>query len=360
MELKKALGLENEDGAKLLITGVEMQMEISIMTERGYEKRSFYQVVWEWEDVLFEEFSKLDGVKVSYKQVKAIKVRALQVILKYIIPRFQMPISRPKDELIFYFPLRVWHCNQYLRKGFIPIFTDVYDYEIDVIHRMTKQLPFYFVTIMDIYDKLKSKYPACKVQYMPLSVSDKWVGNMPEKSIDVIQIGRKSKYLHEIMLKYCESHPSVDYMYMDYHTELQTWGYFSTKRGYVGVLETRDQFMEALRSAKVSLVSTPGIETGRFGNIDFFTPRFFESAASYCWMLGHYTENNEAKYLEINTVCPNIRDYKEFEKYLDLYLSQQIEKDKVEYFLSKNKTSCRARQIYQCANRFLLSKTNEK
>ena len=35
-------------------------MKIKIMTERKYEERSFFQVAWEWEDVLFEFFNKIE------------------------------------------------------------------------------------------------------------------------------------------------------------------------------------------------------------------------------------------------------------------------------------------------------------
>lgn len=227
-------------------------------------------------------------------------------------------------------------------KRFIPIFVDTYANDIDVIYKMTRKLPFFFITALDVYNLLIEKYPDSRARFMPLSVSDKWrLAEVPVKDIDVIQIGRRSEILHNYMLKYCEKHPRVNYVYLD---SKKSWEYISTVSGSVGKLETREAFMSMLRRARISLTSTPGIETGRFGAVDFFTPRFFESAVCYCHMIGHYTENKEAEYLNISSVCDNPRNYDEFESAVDRYLSEKefTGKEAMETFIDANLTSKRA------------------
>lgn len=326
-------------------------MRIKIMTERKYEERSFFQVAWEWEDVLFEFFNKIEKCECQYDYVRATKFKPFQYLYKFIIPKYQIPIRKTKaDDYELYFPLRVWHCNQYLNKHLIPVFLDAYEEDVPIIIKMTKNLPFYFVTAYDTYEQIKNVDANNNVKYMPLSIADKWVLNeMPEKDIDVVQVGRRSEYLHDFMMRYCEAHPEVNYVYLE---SKGSWEYISTTKGNIGRLDSREQFMRILQKSKVSLVSTPGIETGRFGNIDFFTPRFFESAASYCHMIGHYTDNKEAKLLNINSVCPNVFTYEDFSYYLDIYLNEKDFKgeEALKRFVENNKTSKRAEQIEKITN----------
>lgn len=322
------------------------------MSERKYEERSFYQVTWEWEDAIYKAYKDLN-IEVDFDYVHATKNKILQYLFKFIIPKKQLSIKKTDlDNIELYFPLRVWHCNQYLRKNMIPIFLDVYECDTDVIIKMTKKLPFYFVTAFATYELIKKKAPDSKVFFMPLSISDRWISkDVPSKDIDVIQMGRRSSTLHEYMLQYCQIYPNVNYVYLE---SKKTWHYISTIHGDMGTLDTRGDYMNMLKRAKVSLVSTPGIETHRFGEFDFFTPRFYESAACYCLMIGRYTENEEAKRIEIKSVCPNIRNYNEFEYYISCYLHEGLSdfnKYLLYQFSKKNATSQRAMQILRCLER---------
>ena len=319
-----------------------------IMTERKWEDRSFYQVAWEWEDAIKETFEN-QGFPVEFDYVHATKNKALQYLYKFIITKNQLPIKKTNIEKIeVYFPLRVWHCNQYLKKNMIPIFLDAYESDTDVIIRMTRKLPFFFVTAYDTYKEIKRKDPSSKVQFMPLSISDRWVDEeVYEKDIDVIQMGRRSETLHQYMIKYCENHPNVNYVYLE---SKKTWNYTSTTLGSMGTLDTRDEFMNMLRRARVSLVSTPGIETQRFGSFDFFTPRFFESSAAGCMMIGRYTENEESDLLDVNSVCSNVKSQKEFDDILDNMLEVGLTEERIQAiktFTDRNVTSKRAIQILE-------------
>ena len=97
------------------------------------------------------------------------------------------------------------------------------------------------------------------------------------------------------MMEYVAEHPDVEYVYQSNNGSLT---YISTTRGNLGKFDKRNEYVELLKSCRISLVSTPGMDKSRtdFGNVDFFTPRFFESAAFYCHMLGRYIENKEADF----------------------------------------------------------------
>jgi hypothetical protein len=191
-------------------------------------------------------------------------------------------------------------------KNVIPIYLDVSEKDISKIVYETQYLPCYFVTSLDIFNLIKKNDISSKCHYLPLSVSDKYLSeNIPNKSIDVLQLGRKNTVLHEYMLKYCEEFPKTNYIYQLSNGNLN---YESTIYGNIGEFSDRHEFIELLSRSKISLVSTPGCDNSRkFGDgIDFITPRFYESAAHYCYMLGRYTNNEEAKELEIESICANM------------------------------------------------------
>lgn len=138
----------------------------------------------------------------------------------------------------------------------------------------------------------------------------------------------------------------VDYIYQKAEKKLT---YYSTKNGDLGSFDERKMYFELLAKCKVSLVSSPVIDGTRdFGRgIDFITPKFYESAVNYCYMLGRYTENEEAEMLKIASVCNNIKNYKQFEKWLDEYLvsTNFLKKQEFEDFLKNNMTRVRCETI---------------
>lgn len=335
-------------------------MKFHIITERKWEDRSFYQVAWEWEDSMLQYFRENGFAESELLDVCSAKSKLMKAIYKVFLPLLPLRLrgmAPQSDTIAIYTPLRVWHCNQFLRHRFIPIFLDVYEEEAETIFKLTKNLPFYFVTAMDTYRQIKTNHPESPVRFMPLSVADKWVcDKVPRKTIDVIQIGRKSEVLHSYMLKYCEKHPDVNYVYS------QGRSYYSTTRGDIGSCPSRGEFMDLLGSARVSLISTPGVTTHRFGNIDFFTPRIYESLSRFCRVIGHYTDNEEAQVLGIPSICPNVHNQEEF----DRYMTEALEKGDVSdeekgiflSFIRRHTTSTRAQQIMDCARKYTALKSD--
>lgn len=334
-------------------------MKINILTERKWEKRAFYQVAWEWEDCMLQYFQEHGYADSQFLYIRAAQSKILKAFHKFVL--YYLPLclrgtSRREDTISIYTPYRVWHCNQFLSHRFIPIFIDVYDNESEKIYQLTKKLPFFFVTSMDTYHQIKDVHPDSSVQFMAQSIADKWVTEeVPQKSIDVIQIGRKSDLLHSCMLEYCKKHPAVNYVYS------QNGSFYSTVDGDIGKRSSREEFMALLGSARVCLVSTPGVTTHRFGNVDFFTARIYESAARFCRLIGHYSDNEEAQILGIPSICPNVHHQEEFDRYMTEALEKgDVSDEEKEIFLSfirKHTTSARAQQIIDCVKKYALSQS---
>lgn len=319
-------------------------MLFSILSERGYMNWPSWNVVYEWEDVIAQEnnyniITFREGImgKFIRRGIRELN-RFTRVNLKYRITK------KSNVRLLFVMSTTIY--RDLPTKNIIPVFLDFPISTVDQIINATNLLPAYFVTCKDIYNLLKEK-SVRNVFYMPLSISDKYYGeSVPEKTIDVIQFGRKNEVLHQYMLQYCKERPEVEYVYQTADGSLT---YFSTTHGNIGKFDSRDEYMDLIKSCKVSLVSSPSCDKGRseeFGGIDFITPRFYESAAMYCHMLGRYTENEEAKDLQIYSICPNVRDYDEFKERMDQYLGDtkwdwSTQRD----FVERNLTSVRADYI---------------
>ena len=314
---------------------------IEIMTERSYQHWPSWDVVYEWEDVMAEELDSdlVDLHRGSLGQVSRIIRKSFRKL--NLAPNKFICHGR-KYKLAWIMDARIY--KEYTYHNIIPIFLDFGLNMVDEIVNATNNLPFYWVTSFAIYKELRKK--TNRVHYLPITVADKWIKKIvPQKQIDVIQFGRKNDILHKYMLNYCKAHPDIEYIYQ---TGDGTLTYTSSTRGIIGKFETRDSYMDMIAKSKISLVSTPGIDKSKdFGGIDFFTPRFYESAAHYCHLIGRFPDNEEAEYIGINEVCSNIDSEKEFIDTVD-YMLQQSNRDnlyKYEHFLKENRTSNRLKEM---------------
>lgn len=323
-------------------------MKTKIVTERIYNKAAYWHVVHEWEDVFSETFELeyIDNkVIIFVRKVKEFLFFRFPKIFKLLFPNTKKFKNNGKEVKLCFVMDAICY-RLYTQKNIVPIFLDFSGDMVEEIISATKDIPFFYVTCYAIYNQLVDK--KCEnVRFVPLSISDKYCSEIiPHKTVDVIQFGRKNDVLHKYMLKYCEEHPTVEYIYQTDGAELT---YFSTQKGDIGKYDERKKYFELLSSCKVSLVSSPAVDgTRKFGQgVDFITPRFYESVANFCYMLGRYTENEESKMLNLSSVCENIRDYEQFEKLLDEFLNSSVFTKKSEYveFLKSNSTSKRCEKI---------------
>ncbi|MCR5460251.1 MAG: hypothetical protein K6F51_10165 [Acetatifactor sp.] len=316
--------------------------EIKIMTERSYQTWPSWTVVYEWEDVM-KSIMQCEIVDLHKGFIGNINRITRKINRKLNVIPFSFSWNPNKSiRLIWIMDARIY--REYAYPNCIPIFLDFHTEMIDEIIKATQKLPYFWVTSLEIYKKIREKTD--KVQYIPLSISDKWISHeVPQKDIDVIQFGRKNLVLHDFMINYCKRHPKTEYVYQ---TADSTLSYVSTKRGNLGKFELRSDYMKMVARCKVSLVSSPGIDNGKnFGGIDFFTPRFYESAAQYCHLIGRFTKNEEADYIGIESVCKLVESEKDFEDEMSKALQTECEKNLVAYkdFLTKNCTSVRAKEL---------------
>lgn len=264
------------------------------------------------------------------------------------IPDVKQDISFPLSIYYLASPLEISVCSN---GNCLPIYVDVWNDSIKYVAASTKKLRLFYVTSRAVYDLIKAEDPGSNVRYMHLSVSEKYFSPNFEKyrrkSIDVIRIGRRDPLLHEYMLRYADEHKDIEYVYAD--TAGKYSCYMSTTRGNIGEISSREDFINTLSSAKVSLVSPPGMDKKnpqKYG-INFPTPRFYESAILGCSLIGRYPDNQEFRELNMSRYCPNITSYNHFSRELERALAMTPEELYAQNhdFILNSLTSRRAEQI---------------
>ncbi len=315
-------------------------MKQKIATLRKCDTWVSNDVLYEWEDLCVTYFNGelLDINKPVFRRI----INRLRAFLK-------SPVRLPfvlKRRPVLAFVMNPGLSIYYKGHSVIPNYLDVAEEEIDAVIKETKKLPFYFVTSLDVQKIINNRCGDTRCKFMPQSISDKYyTKQIAKKTLDVLQLGRKNPKLHEFMLRYCEEHPTVEYVYRNPNKQLC---YNSTTRGDIGAIESREDFINLLSSAKISLVSTPSIDCSRyFGNIDFVTARVYESAAFYCHMIGRYTENEEVEKIGLTEICTCVKTYEEFSVLVGSFLQIDNQKniEKYDSFLKQHVTSQRCVQF---------------
>ncbi|MGV8149903.1 MAG: hypothetical protein ACLKAN_12960, partial [Alkaliphilus sp.] len=248
------------------------------------------------------------------------------------------------------FVMNPYMARCYVNKFIIPIFIDVWHRDLEILRNITKELNLFFVISYDIYASLKRMEPKSNVQYLPLSIADKWVSGIQKKigkkSIDVIQYGRRSEVLHKHMLMYVDKYKTVEYIYQT--PKGKQLFYYSTTRGELDEIDTRGKFMSLLEKCRVSLVSATGYDGSRDTDKTFTVPaRFYEGVVNYCYMIGRYPENFDFNILNISSVCDNVKSYEQFERLMDKYLNGEsfLKETEYKHFIEDNVTSKRVQTV---------------
>ena len=296
-------------------------MHIDILSERKHNQWASQQVIYEWEDDISRE---LNWPIRSMWRFGNVSKYCRKINCKFISKnskKRQFEYSPQNSTYHLYFVMNASRYEEFVFENAIPIFMDFSEDMLQQIRYATEKCPVFWVTCKHIYDGLKA-IGASNVRYMPFSISTslQHIQQRP-KTIDVIQIGRKNEYLHKWMLDYCEQNPSVEYVY--HNIGKNSLGYISTTRGNIGEIVSRESYIELLSQSKVSIVSSPGADgSSRFGNIDFITPRFYESAALKFHLIGRYSDMEEVKITGLDRICPNIRSQDEFNQTIARYLME--------------------------------------
>ncbi len=319
-----------------------------IYTVRDTPRPHFWDIVFDWEDQMSATLGvPLIPVGKKYNQIYRPNV------VKKIINRFnayqlrdQYFFSPQNYYLAFHIgPPGVY--SFYTRNNVIPIIIDFWRQEnIKRLESIFRISPAVFVTSREVFNYLQDIGAKLELKHLSLSLPDKYTGlnNSSLRDIDIIQMGRSNAKLDEYMSQFLNDFPNMNYVSgKKIGNEIHM---VSTQLGFLGVFKDREEFINLLKRSRISLVSAPGLDEDRerTGGFSPVTPRFLESAACGCKLLGLYPQNDDFEFYGIKEVCTSVTSYDQFRNLACEYLAQRTIPDYTS-FLESHLTSKRANEL---------------
>ena len=321
-----------------------------IYTIRDVAQHHYWDIIFEWENIfssilkapLFPIGKKYDRIyRPSIIRKVLNRVNAYQLFDRFLLDGQNLNIAfhiGPPGTYSFH-----------SRSNVLPIIVDFWKNEnlrrLESIFRFS---PAVVVTSREVFEYLQESDLQVKIMHLPLSLPDKYFGinhkRETHKDIDIIQLGRRNTTFDEYIDRFLVEFPATHYVHAVRKGSRSIM--MSNKLGELGQVPKREQFIGLLLRSKISLVSAPGLDEDRerTGGFSPVTPRFLESAACACRLIGIYPGNADFDYYGIKEVCPAVTSFGQFRNVAVEYLSEQKRPD-FSTFLEKHLTSKRAIEL---------------
>jgi hypothetical protein len=333
-----------------------------LWTLRSMDHQVFRQIVERWED----DVSHILGLNmIDVSQYERHSQRKLGAVLRRVDPtgRFVDDCGRLRCRSVEVLAL-MFHIfapnfgNYYAIQGeSIPVVIDWWRNSLESGCRALSRCPVVVVTNSELPSELRSHGYRGEIIYCPLAVESAVLSLSPTKKVSLVQVGRRNQFLHCWAMDYVIANPSMEYLYADFSTGYPKW--HSTKRGYIEVGSDRNSYLKLLGSARIALVSSPGIDGGeiRTGGFNPVTPRFYESAALGCQLVGRYPRDGiDFVANDVSSVCPHVESYSDFCEIVDAAINGQAVKAQVlRAFAERHSGEAMARRLRESLQSFGLS-----
>lgn len=326
-----------------------------IFTNRMFSHEAYYDIVYEWEDVLSERLSlKKVGLSADWS------LSGCRRRIKYVIRRITGKESCPNDGILFaprhagiQFYMSVPLAKARQSKNIIPWVIDFYLSEEELVrfNEVYREYPLVLISSKEAYEFLRSHSDVVRdvnFVHCALSISDKYKISADisyKKEYDVALMGRQNPVLEKFFYMYAQSHPSLKYVYRKQQNN--QYMYICHQNGQesiIGDINTRDKYINLMRAVRIGLYATPGIDRNTHG-YNQVTPRLLELVACKTHVIARYPNNPDTEYYELQRIAPSINTYEEFEQAMNYALSHTIDEALYTEYLQKHYTSVRAKEV---------------
>jgi hypothetical protein len=325
-----------------------------IYTIRNTKQPYYWDVVFGWEDELSKALDiPLIPVGREYDDIyKPSVARKILNRINFYQRKDQYLFNPLKYYLAFHIgPPGVYSFHS--RKNVIPIIIDFWKSEdLKRFESIFSQSKIVFITSKEVHNYLLGKKLKLNLEHLALSLPDMALSSVrnEKREFDLIQLGRQNEQLSGYVKSLLSEFPEINYVYgekIDGRMQM-----VSTRKGNLGEFTSHESFLNLLKQTKISLLSAPGMDNDaqRTGGFSPVTPRFLESAACGCHLIGVYPENDDFLFYGISQVCVNIKDYQSFRTTVLKYLDDQKNPD-YNNFLRRHVTSKRAVELKEKLSR---------
>lgn len=311
-----------------------------IITQRSYQHWPSYDLVYEWEDELVKA---LPSTKLFYAKEAKIRghdlyntlYRRLRINVHQLALRnksaFMFAMAPILDKNIWNLPnIKVNIVDFYPTEQILSAFYKNYN-RVDTI----------YVSSREVYDYLVSHNPQREIRHLPLTLPDKYritKESSFNKVYDLVMVGRQSPTMTGYLHEYVKTH-HISYVYRG-KIEGNNFPYYTNKGEFVGYVNTRDDYFRLLRSGRIVLYSTPGIDDGKETHgFHQVTPRFLEALSCGCHVISQFVDNSDTDYFELGRMSHRVDNYHDFKSAMKHALNTEVHMGMITDYLEKHYTS---------------------
>lgn len=294
----------------------------NILSDRHYQTWPSWQIVFEWE----QEISTSLNLPVlnSPKETSLLYRKFIDIdnnLLNGKLHGAWNEVRALRSGYSLYFEMVAKYYKSFSNNSkTVPVIIDFWDKKnVENFKTKYKKCPYLLITSLEFSKFLRENKTGNKLIHFPMSLPSKYK-LMPdqifEKKYDILLAGRTNSVLWNYLKQFEIQHPEIEYLQqVDKNGEIF---YESNKKGIVGKVHTREEYINLIRSSKISFYSTPGIDGGekRTNGFNPVTPRFFELLSAGCHIIAKYPKNLDTDFFALETIVPSANSYDEFQKQL--------------------------------------------
>ena len=330
-----------------------------LYTKRKYENRFFYDLVYEWEDILVKELKlKLrdyDEEWAKYERggiYEILRFKTLRRLIKHfkLVRHIFIP-SIDGLKLDMWTQLAPRFNDQHIIPWIIDFFLEEKDFES--FNECYRGYPVVFISSREVYEILKSHGDIVKdvnLRHVALSLPDQYriqADTKYNKEYDVVLMGRQNPQLLSFFMQYVKLHPGIKYAYR--RMEEGHFNYYAVDNGnetFIGDFRDRKQYFSLMQKSRIGLHATPDMDNHeRAHGYNQVTPRFLEWLSCGAHVIARYVPNPDTEYYRLQDFSEPIETYDQFEKAMDYAMTHEVDMEKYANYLTQHYTSVRAQEI---------------
>lgn len=322
--------------------------KLTVVSLRDIEHWPSWHLVYEWEDEIVKAIPNARIYK--RKEIYIAGKRLFENIRRRLgIDVSGFSLSKTP---CFYYDMSPSRKNEALNKPYNNVC--IIDYcnrnHLDELYKSYSNVGHLFISSREAYDFLVESKFGLPVEHLPLTLPDKYAitpETKIDKEYDLIIQGRQSPVLLDYLDKYEKTH-NVNICRRG-KVEGNNFPYYDGSGKFVGMGNTREEYINLLRKSRVAFYSTSGIDGDpkKDSNNGFHqvTPRFLEEIACGCNVISRYVDNSDTDWFELGKMSTRVNSYEEFEAAMDKAIATPPDMAVYAKYLEKHYTSVIAKRL---------------
>lgn len=292
-----------------------------ILSDRHFQTWPSWQIVYEWEN----EISQALGIPLldsppANKDYENLRFKDSRFAIRNIKNAVQNVFTFPAS-VVLYFEMNPTYAPHFANsRKTIPVIIDFWDKSnVHLFKKAYRSSRYLLIQNLEVMEFLNEHHIKNQLIHFPISLPSMYTlkpDAVFEKKYDILLTGRINSVLVEYLHQYRLTHPDLEYLH---HIQLNgVIHYVSNQRGTIGKFHSRTSYIQLLQSSRVAFYSTPGIDGGeaRTNGFNPVTARIFEFLAAGCHVLARYPKNADTDFFQLDSICPSIQSYTDFENQL--------------------------------------------